>query len=163
MNQELRGLHTTSVRIKPWARAVLSALMLVALAVPFVASAGHCQAAGQIETGSDAVHANIPCGAPAGGAAAGGGASSTELPNPLPVSDIPSILGNVLRAGFGILGSIALLMFVYGGFVWLTSGGEAEKIKKGKDTMVWAVLGIAIIFASFAIVTFVIDTLAKQA
>ncbi|MDO8622326.1 MAG: hypothetical protein Q7R80_03795, partial [bacterium] len=75
----------------------------------------------------------------------------------------PSILGNVLRAGFGILGSVALLMFIYGGFVWLTSGGNPEKITTGKNTMVWAVLGIAIIFASYAIVTFVIDALAKQA
>ena len=85
--------------------------------------------------------------------------SATTLENPLPTSDIPTLLGNVLRALFGVLGSIALLMFIYGGFMWLTSGGVPEKIKKGQDTMVWATLGIAIIFASFAIVAFVIDRL----
>lgn len=86
-----------------------------------------------------------------------------DLQNPLgTVTDIPTILGRTLRAFFGILGSLALLMFIYGGFTWLTSGGAAEKIQKGKDTMVWAVLGIAIVFAAFAIVTFVINALTGQ-
>lgn len=81
--------------------------------------------------------------------------------NPSGVSDVPSLLGNVLRALFGVLGSIALLMFIYGGFMWLTSGGVPEKIKKGQDTMVWATLGIAVVFASYAIVSFVINALTK--
>ena len=146
-------------------------LFTVALAVPLVASATHCPA-DQVELGSDPVHANILCGPAPGGASGGAGGGSaardssgnTILPNPLgSVTDVSQIIGNVLRALFGILGSIALLMFIYGGFVWLTSGWSAEKIKKGQDTMVWAVLGIAIIFAAYAIVNFVIDTLAKRA
>ncbi|MBI4434651.1 hypothetical protein HY635_02440 [Candidatus Uhrbacteria bacterium] len=101
--------------------------------------------------GAGASNANAPANAAAGG--------GTGLDNPLPSADIPTILGGVLRAFFGILGSIALLMFIYGGFTWLTSGGVAEKIKKGQDTMVWAVLGIAITFAAYAIVNFVIGAL----
>jgi|GEM_PF-1159008 len=44
-----------------------------------------------------------------------------------------------------IVGSVALLMFIYGGFVWLTSGGSPEKIKKGQGIMVNTVIGIIII------------------
>jgi len=129
------------------------------LATPLVAFAA-CPAGQQaIGTNPDGTE---QCGPASSGVRSGGCDPATELCNPLPASDIPSLLGNVLRALFAVLGSVALLMFIYGGFVWLTSGGEAEKIQKGKDTMVWAVLGIAIIFASFAIVTFVIDTLTKR-
>lgn len=125
----------------------------VLLAVPMAADAFHCQG----EPAHGPVTPLPPC------ASAGGGGSSTALPNPLgTVTDISQIVGNVLRAMFGILGSIALLMFIYGGFTWLTSGGEAEKIKKGKDTMVWAVLGIAITFAAYTIVNFVIDALTSS-
>lgn len=148
---------------------IIASVFVAALAVPSMARATHCQTQGLVEVGSDAVHANIPCGPASGGAAgaAGGGGASTVLVNPIGgttqnpsgTSDVPHILGNVLRALFGVLGSIALLMFIYGGFLWLTSGGAAEKIQKGKETMVWAILGIAIIFASFAIVSFVIDRL----
>ena len=65
--------------------------------------------------------------------------------------DIPSLVGRAIRIFTGISGSIALLMFIYGGFLWLTSGGSPEKIKKGKDVFVWSVIGLAIIFGSYAI------------
>lgn len=143
---------------------VLPVLATIVLAVPATAFAA-CPA-GQQAIGTNPDGSDI-CGPAASGGTprAGSGACdpAVELCNPLPTSDLPTLIGNVLRALFGILGSIALLMFIYGGFVWLTSGGEAEKITTGKNTMVWAVLGIAIIFASFAIVTFVIDALTKRA
>jgi len=44
-----------------------------------------------------------------------------------------------------IAGSVAVLMFVYGGFVWLTSGGSADKIKQGQNIMVNTAIGIVII------------------
>jgi uncharacterized membrane protein YjfL (UPF0719 family) len=50
-------------------------------------------------------------------------------------------------------------MFVYGGFTWLTSGGSAERIKKGKDILVWAVIGLVVIFASYTAVDFVLTAL----
>lgn len=128
-------------------------LLFVLLAVPMVAGAFHCPG----EPAHGPLDPLPPC------ASAGGGDSRTILPNPLgEVTDISQIVGNVLRALFGILGSIALLMFIYGGFTWLTSGGAAEKIQKGKDTMVWAVLGIAIVFAAYTIVNFVIDALVQR-
>jgi hypothetical protein len=68
------------------------------------------------------------------------------------------IVGNFL---FGIAGSLAFLMFIYGGFVWLTSAGKAEDIKKGQ-TIVWnAIIGLVIIFSSRALIGFVQQALTK--
>ncbi|MDP2656728.1 MAG: pilin [bacterium] len=79
--------------------------------------------------------------------------------NPLSV-DTPSELVNlVINAFLGISGSIALVIFIYGGITWMISEGEPEKIKKGLDTMIWAGIGMGIIFASYALVKFVVDAI----
>jgi hypothetical protein len=56
--------------------------------------------------------------------------------------------GNIAQLILGITGSFALLMFVYGGFVMLTSGGASERVSKGKTILTNAVIGILIIFTS---------------
>ncbi len=78
------------------------------------------------------------------------------LCNPLGTADLPSLIGRVISAVLGIVGSIALLMFIYGGFLWLTSAGSTERITKGKNVLVWATIGLAIIFLSYTLVGFVI-------
>lgn len=144
-------------------RMVLPVLVFTSLAMPLTALAACPPGQEAVGTNADGTEQCAPAAGGGGGSTAGGGGSSTALPNPLgTVTDISQIVGNVLRALFGILGSIALLMFIYGGFTWLTSGGAAEKIQKGKDTMVWAVLGIAIVFAAYTIVNFVIDALVQR-
>jgi len=81
---------------------------------------------------------------------------TVKLVNPLHVTSVPELIGNILKAGIGIVGALALLMFVYGGFRWLTSGGEPGKIQEGKDAMKWAAIGLVIVFASYALVGFVL-------
>ncbi|MFH1315054.1 MAG: pilin [Candidatus Uhrbacteria bacterium] len=77
---------------------------------------------------------------------------AVQLTNPLGDVSIPVIIGRVISAALGLSGSAALLMFVYGGFLWLTSGGSKERIDKGKKTLVWAIIGIVVIFAAYVIV-----------
>jgi len=48
---------------------------------------------------------------------------------------------------------------VYGGLLFMTAMGNAEKKKKSMGILVWAVLGIVIIFSSYAVVNFVLDIL----
>jgi hypothetical protein len=63
----------------------------------------------------------------------------------------------------GICGSIILLMFIYGGFLWVTSRGDADRIKKGKETVTNSVIGLAIILLSYSIINFVIAAFAGNA
>jgi hypothetical protein len=82
-----------------------------------------------------------------------------KLDNPITAKTIPEIFGNGIKVTTGIMGSLALLVFVYGGAVWLTSAGNPEKVKKGTAAMVWAVLGIVVIFSSYAIINLVLNGL----
>ncbi len=63
----------------------------------------------------------------------------------------------------GITGSFALLMFVYGGFLMLSSAGESSKVEQGKTVLRNAVIGILIIFTSGYIVQYGISTLEGRA
>jgi len=71
--------------------------------------------------------------------------------------DIPTIIGGAIKAVLGVAGAMALFMFVYGGLITLTSAGSPERIKKGKDVLIWATVGLIIIFGSFYMVDFVIS------
>jgi hypothetical protein len=78
------------------------------------------------------------------------------LTNPLGNATPNSLIGRVINAILGVIGSLALLMFVYGGITWMTSSGSPEKIKKGRDIIIWSVIGLAVIFFSYALVNLVI-------
>ena len=87
-------------------------------------------------------------------------ASTVALKNPLgDITDIRLIIARVISAALSLVGSFALLMFVYGGVFWLTSRGETKAIQKGKDTITWAVLGLVIIFSAYVIVNTIISGL----
>ena len=88
-------------------------------------------------------------------------AGPEQLPNPLKTTSIYDILGRVIKAALGLTGAVALVMFIYGGFLMMFSGGNPSAVKKGKDTLVMAVLGLVVIFASYAIVNFVITSITK--
>ena len=96
-----------------------------------------------------------------------GGPGVTEpvqLPNPLTgkttfdekTEGIPTLLGRVINAILGIVGSLALVMFIYGGIIWMTSSGNAEQVTKGKNIVIWATIGLVVIFSAYALVSFVL-------
>ena len=79
-----------------------------------------------------------------------------ELDDPLKGRDMPELVGDIIAYILGFVGVLALVMFIYGGITWMTSAGAAEKIKKGRDTIVWAILGLAFVFLSYAILDFIL-------
>jgi len=77
-------------------------------------------------------------------------------------TSINSIVGNIIKNVMAILGGLTLLIFVAGGFLWLTSMGNPEKVKKGTDTMLWAIVGLFIIFGSYAILSVILNAIAGK-
>ncbi len=67
---------------------------------------------------------------------------------------------NIKDFVLGISGSIALLLFVYAGFLWITSAGTPEKVKQGKRIMAQTVIAMLIIVVAWFAVNFVITSLA---
>jgi len=79
---------------------------------------------------------------------------SIELENPLgsEVSNPNILIGRIIDAILGLVGSLALVMLVYGGLTWMTSSGNPEKVKKGRDILIWSTIGLVIVFASYGLV-----------
>lgn len=80
--------------------------------------------------------------------------SDPNLAGQCAISDILAVFINLAEYLLGITGAVALGFFIYGGFTWVLSGGQKEKVQKGKDILRNAVIGIAIIFLSGVIVRF---------
>jgi len=87
---------------------------------------------------------------------------TVSLTNPLTGTTksegVPVLLGKVINSVLGIVGSLALVMFIYGGITWMLSAGNQEQVTKGKNILIWAAAGIVIIFTSYALVKFVLTT-----
>ncbi|MDD4290237.1 MAG: pilin [Patescibacteria group bacterium] len=88
-------------------------------------------------------------------------AQESTITNPIGTTSIPDLMGTIIATLLGVVGSLSLVMFIYGGILWIISGGNEDNVKKGKETLKWAVFGIVIVFASYGILNFVIDAIAK--
>ena len=83
--------------------------------------------------------------------------SDKSIGNPLTISTPQQLIGKIIVAILGLVGSIALIMFIYGGVTWMTAAGSEDKIKKGKNILSWAVIGMVVIFSSYAILKLVME------
>ena len=83
--------------------------------------------------------------------------SSIEIGRQSLVDTISSIVNIVL----GILGIVAFIIILYGGFLWMTSKGDEKQVSKAKKVIIDGVIGLAIILASWAIAVFVMNLLGR--
>lgn len=72
------------------------------------------------------------------------------------------LLVNAANWMFGIVGGAALIVFIYGGFKMLTSAGNDEAVKKGKDALVAAVIGLIIVFTAQLGMRFLLETVLPE-
>ena len=82
-------------------------------------------------------------------------ASSTGLST----QDPRITVAKIIRIVLGFLGTIAVILIIYAGFVWMTSNGNEDKITKAKNILKGAVIGLVIVLSAFAITTFIINSL----
>jgi hypothetical protein len=75
--------------------------------------------------------------------------------NPLGTVSLPVILGRFVKAAVGVVGALFLVMFIYGGFIWMTAGGDSKRVATARKTLTNAVLGILVVAFSYTFVTIV--------
>ena len=91
-------------------------------------------------------------------------ATSLRLDNPLGTINGPGDLyGRVIR-NFLVpaLGTSALVIFAYAGYLMITSQGNEEKAKKGQQAMFWAAVGLGVAFMSYIAVNFFVSALTES-
>ena len=73
---------------------------------------------------------------------------------------IPVFIGAFVNALLGIFGALFLVLIMWGGAQYMLAQGDTKKVEAAQATIKNAILGLVIVTASYAIATFVLDTLA---
>jgi len=82
----------------------------------------------------------------------------TDVYNKDTDQSLPEIVGNTIKLILQFLGVILLVLVIYGGFLWMTSAGDEEKITKAKKIITSAVVGVLIVVLAYVITHFVMTT-----
>jgi len=72
---------------------------------------------------------------------------------------LPQIIGSTISILLGLLGIVFVVLVVYAGFLYLTSAGAEDNVKKAKKLLTQAIIGLIIIVSAYAISSYVIDAL----
>jgi len=67
-------------------------------------------------------------------------------------TDLPTMIGTAINYLFGIIGVIFLTIALIGGYLWMTAGGNEEKIGKAKGFIINGINGMIVIFLAYALV-----------
>ncbi len=77
----------------------------------------------------------------------------------LPNTDPRVIVVRIINTALGVIGIIVVALMLYAGFLYMTAGGDAEKVGKAKKIIINCIIGLAIILSSWAITRFILDRL----
>ncbi len=69
---------------------------------------------------------------------------------------VPTLIGNVVNILSIIIGSVAIIMILVAGFRYITSGGEAARVSAAKNTLLYALIGVAVAALAQLLVHFVL-------
>jgi len=89
------------------------------------------------------------------------GASVAKSPEQAPsLFDPGGLFQQISNVALFLLGAVSVLMLIYGGVRYTISGGETASVTAAKNTILYAVVGIIVALLAYAIVNFVISSLA---
>jgi hypothetical protein len=66
---------------------------------------------------------------------------------------------NIVNIALFLIGALSVIMLIYGGIRYTTSGGDAKNVTAAKNTILYAIVGIVVAILAYAIVNFVIARL----
>lgn len=75
--------------------------------------------------------------------------------NPGIIKTPNQLIGYGVKFEFAMVGAVAMTLYIWAGFLYMTAGGNAERRGKAVKTLLWVTLGIVVMFASYMILQFV--------
>ena len=73
--------------------------------------------------------------------------------------DFTTTIAEIINVALSLLGIVAVVIILIGGFKWMTSGGDETKVGDARKFIFAGVIGLAIIMSSWALATFVLNKL----
>lgn len=72
-------------------------------------------------------------------------------------TDLNSLLAKAVNIISAIVGVVAVIMIIVGGFKYITSGGDSNNVSGAKNTIIYAIIGLVIVALAQVIVHFVLN------
>ena len=85
-----------------------------------------------------------------------GGVSSSKGDD-VPQDLAGDVFKNVVNILLFIIGAVSVIMLIYGGIRYTTSGGNANSVTAAKNTIMYSIVGLVIAILAFAVVQFVVN------
>lgn len=76
---------------------------------------------------------------------------------------LPTLIGRGIAALLSLIAVLFFVLTIYGGIMWMLARGNEDMTKKAKDTIMAAIAGIIVVMGSYAITTFVLNSVEDQA
>ena len=83
------------------------------------------------------------------------------IKNPISTSDFAKIVENTLLWLLSVAGVITIFMLVVGGIMYMTAGGDEQKVATAKKVITWTIIGLGLILISYSIIA-VLDQILVQ-
>ena len=141
-NKMLQGIKQTIIG--------LLLVPLVAMGIATVVQVGTTEIARAAETkeeGAVTPNSNITSGM---NAAKG----SSTVP-----TDVNNVFKTVTDILFFLIGAVSVIMLIYGGIRYTTSGGNANSVTAAKNTIIYSIVGLVVAILAYSIVSFVVNSL----
>ena len=74
-------------------------------------------------------------------------------------SDVGTVITDITNVMFFIIGAVSVIMLIYGGIRYTTSGGNATAVTSAKNTIMYSIVGLVIAILAYAVVNFVVSGL----
>ena len=81
-----------------------------------------------------------------------------EGPLGLPKADVRIVMARLINQATGLLGIVTVLVLLFGGFSWMVSFGDEEKVQKAKSTIASGIIGLIIIMVSFSLANYILTS-----
>ncbi len=70
---------------------------------------------------------------------------------------LEKLISNIINVISAIVGAVAVIMIIIGGFKYVTSGGDSNSVSGAKNTILYAIVGLVIVAFAQIIVRFVLQ------
>lgn len=85
--------------------------------------------------------------------------SGIDAPEGIGTENPATVTVNIIEWVLGILGLIAVTLILYGGFTWMTAGGEEKRIETAKGILKAAIIGLVIVMTAYGVAQYVFEQL----
>ncbi len=80
-------------------------------------------------------------------------AQAVQVPNPIKGANLGEVLSGIVTSLLIFAGAVAVLFLIIGGFRYVVSAGNPDQVEGAKKTILYAILGLIVIFVAYVLVT----------